>query len=186
VKFGTTILKSGSGGNIFNYASTVTSLGYNLSSDSGGGFLTATGDQINTDPKLGPLKDNGGPTFTHALLPGSPAIDAGDPNFTSPPDFDQRGAGFPRVVNGRIDIGAFEVIPDLLVTAAERIGNDLRLTFTVALLDKNYEIQTRTNLTLGTWESLPGSIPGNGGTLQNTITNAFSTPQQFFRVHQLP
>jgi hypothetical protein len=43
------------------------------------------------------------------LLPGSPAIDAGDPNFIPPPDDDQRGAGYARVVNGRIDIGSFEV-----------------------------------------------------------------------------
>ena len=34
-------------------------------------------DQISTDPMLGPLQDNGGPTFTHALLGGSPAIDKG-------------------------------------------------------------------------------------------------------------
>ena len=76
-----------------NSDGTVTSLGYNLSSDDGGEFLTGPGDQINTDPLLGPLQDNGGPTFTHELLPGSPAIDAGDPNFTPPPFFDQRGPG---------------------------------------------------------------------------------------------
>ena len=35
--------------------------------------LTATGDLSNVDSLLGPLADNGGPTFTHALLPGSPA-----------------------------------------------------------------------------------------------------------------
>jgi len=58
---------------------------------------------------LGPLQDNDGPTFTHALLPGSPAIDSGDPNFTPPPDYDQRGLGFPRIVNDRIDKGSFEV-----------------------------------------------------------------------------
>ena len=104
-----TILNAGAvGANIVNNSGTVTSLGYNLSSDDGGGFLTATGDQINTDPMLGPLQDNGGPTFTHALPCGSPAIDAGDPSFAPPPNFDQRGPGFPRVVNGRIDIGAFE------------------------------------------------------------------------------
>ena len=80
-----------------------------LSSDNGGGYLTGPGDQINTDPLLGPLQDNGGPTFTHALLPGSPAINAGDPSFTPPPFYDQRGPGFYRVVNGRIDIGSFEV-----------------------------------------------------------------------------
>src|SRR5205814_2310346 len=58
---------------------------------------------------LGPLQDNGGPTLTHALLPGSPAINAGDPNFTPPPFFDQRGPVFWRVRNDRIDSGSFEV-----------------------------------------------------------------------------
>src|SRR5207248_4299647 len=77
--------------------------------DNCAGLLNGPGDQINTDPILGPLQDNGGPTFTHALLPGSPTIDAGDPNFTPPPLFDQRGPGFDRVVNGRIDKGSFEV-----------------------------------------------------------------------------
>jgi hypothetical protein len=115
VEIGNTILKTGAlGENIFNYFGTVTSNGYNLSSDDGGGFLTATGDQINTDPLLGPLQNNGGPTFTHELLAGSPAIDAGDPNFdpnsfTPPLLYDQRGSGFARVANSRIDIGAFEV-----------------------------------------------------------------------------
>ena len=110
LELGSTIFDAGnSGENIFNSAGTVTSLGYNVSSDDGGGFLTGDGDQIKTDPLLGPLQDNGGPTFTHALLPGSPAIDAGDPNFTPPPDYDQRGPGFDRVVNGRTDVGSFEV-----------------------------------------------------------------------------
>ena len=104
VEVSNTILNAGAlGENIFNSSGTITSIGYNLSSDDGGGYLTGPGDQINTDPLLGPLQDNGGPTFTHALLPGSPAIDAGDPNFTPPPFFDQRGPGFVRVFNGRID-----------------------------------------------------------------------------------
>jgi len=110
LQIGNTILNAGAPGvNIYSNSGTVTSLGYNLSSDNGNGFLTGPGDQVNTDPVLGPLQDNGGPTFTHALLPGSPAINAGDPNFTPPPFFDQRGPGFDRVVNNRIDIGSFEV-----------------------------------------------------------------------------
>jgi cell division septation protein DedD len=92
-----------------NDGGTVISRGYNLSSDDGGGYLTDPGDQINTEPLLSALQDNGGPTLTHALLPGSPAINEGDPNFTPPPVYDQRGLGFPRVVNGRIDKGSFEV-----------------------------------------------------------------------------
>jgi dockerin type I repeat protein len=114
---GNTILHAGFfGENIFNFSAILTSSGYNLSSDAAGGdgttapggFLNATGDRRNTNPKLGPLQNNGGPTLTHGLLLGSPAIDAGSPSFTPPPNFDQRGSGFPRVVNGRIDIGALE------------------------------------------------------------------------------
>jgi hypothetical protein len=109
VEISNTILNVGAlGANIFNNLGTITSDGYNLSSDDGGGYLTGPGDQINTDPLLGPLQNNGGPTFTHALLPGSPAIDAGDPNFSPPPLNDQRGCPFDRVSNGRIDIGSFE------------------------------------------------------------------------------
>jgi hypothetical protein len=105
-----TVLNAGKmGGNIYNDGGTVISLGYNVSSDNGGGYFNGPGDQINTNPLLGPLQDNGGPTLTHALLPGSPAVDTGDPNFTPPPNYDQRGPGFGRVVNGRIDIGSFEV-----------------------------------------------------------------------------
>src|SRR5262249_30044981 len=78
VEIGSTILKAGaSGGNIANLSGGVSSDGFNLSSDSAGGLLTNITDQVNTDPMLGPLQDNGGPTFTHALWPGSPAIDKG-------------------------------------------------------------------------------------------------------------
>jgi predicted outer membrane repeat protein len=69
------------------------------------------------DPMLGSLSDNGGPTQTHALLAGSPAIDAGDPAFIPPPTNDQRGAPYGRVVDGdgtggaRIDMGPFEFVP---------------------------------------------------------------------------
>jgi hypothetical protein len=88
---------------------TIMSEGYNISSDDGAGYLNGPGDQINTDPMLGLLQDNGGPTLTHALLSNSPAINAGDPNFVGPPDYDQRGPGFDRVRGGRIDVGSFEV-----------------------------------------------------------------------------
>jgi predicted outer membrane repeat protein len=107
LKIGDTILKVGpSGENVYNVQpiGSVTSLGYNLSSDNGGGYLTATGDRITTDPMLGPLQNNGGPTFTHLPESNSPAIDAGDPTL----GMDQRGSGFVRVMNGRIDIGAVE------------------------------------------------------------------------------
>jgi len=104
-----TILNAGaSGENIFNDGGMVTSHGYNISSDNGSGLLTGPGDQINTDPLLGPLRDHGGPTLTHVPLRGSPAIDAGDPEFTPPPDHDQRGSCFYRVFGSRIDVGSVE------------------------------------------------------------------------------
>jgi hypothetical protein len=92
-----------------NLSGAVISHGYNVCSDLCGGYFNGPGDQINTDPLLGPLQNNGGPTFTRALLPGSPAMDAGNPTFIPPPWYDQRGPDFWRVRNGRIDIGSFEV-----------------------------------------------------------------------------
>jgi hypothetical protein len=78
---------------------------------SGVSVTDAGGTQFGVDPLLAALGANGGPTETMALLPGSPAINAGpDPEPTFPgSEFDQRGDGFPRVVEGRADIGAFEV-----------------------------------------------------------------------------
>ncbi|TWU24605.1 choice-of-anchor Q domain-containing protein [Bythopirellula polymerisocia] len=80
-----------------------------------GSLNTNTFNLIGGDPMLGALQDNGGPTETHALLPGSPAIDMGDiaasPGVGNVPLFDQRGDNYGRVQNGRIDIGAFEVQP---------------------------------------------------------------------------
>jgi hypothetical protein len=74
------------------------------------------GNQVGTvaypiDPMLGPLQDNGGPTPTHAPLPGSPAIDAGDNAAAAGLSTDQRGGNFVRVANGTVDIGAVEVQP---------------------------------------------------------------------------
>jgi hypothetical protein len=97
--------------------------GYNLIGN--GSALAAfnqAGDQTNvTNPKLGPLAVNGGPTQTHSLLTTSPAIDLGDPTAVAGsgniPLYDQRGATFGRVYNGdgvggaRIDIGAYESQP---------------------------------------------------------------------------
>jgi hypothetical protein len=110
LELGNTILKAGASGvNIFNNGGSLITHGYNVCSDNGSGLLNGPGDQINTDPMLGPLQNNGGQTFTHALLPDSPAIDAGGPKFTPPPYYDQRGPVFWRLRNDRIDVGSFEV-----------------------------------------------------------------------------
>jgi len=56
---------------------------------------------------LGPLAYNGGTTATHKLMTFSPAIDAG--SNAGSESYDQRGAGFPRVIGSSADIGAFEL-----------------------------------------------------------------------------
>lgn len=68
-----------------------------------------TSNIIDGDPRLGPLAENGGPTKTMALLPGSGAIDAGSDTLASGLTYDQRGPGYPRVYNGTVDIGAYEL-----------------------------------------------------------------------------
>lgn len=146
-----TILDASVSGENVRGGGTVTSHGYNLSSDNGGGFLTATGDQINTNPMLGPLRDNGGLTFTHALLTGSPAIDAGNPNFDpnafNPPMlYDQRGSGYSRVAHGRIDVGAFEiVVPSYAGQVQPPINADGSSNFN----HRRGVVPVRFNLTLG-------------------------------------
>src|SRR5438105_15409294 len=81
----------------------IESTGHNLDSD-GSCFLTATGDLPKRDPLLGPLADNGGPSETQALLPGSPAIDAGAADGC--PQHDQRGIARPQ--GAGCDMGAYE------------------------------------------------------------------------------
>ena len=91
----------------------VTSNGYNLSSDDSCNF-NRSGGMDNTDPLLGPLQNNGGPTFTQALLPGSPAIDAGNPSGCTDSQghvlkTDQRGMPRPdKDDSGGCDMGAYE------------------------------------------------------------------------------
>ncbi len=111
--------------------------------------LAAGSDLSNVDPRLGILQDNGGRTQTIELLPGSPAIDGGDNNnilretirvvdglqplifnFDGDPNttnvqlpYDQRSGSFSRIVNGTVDIGAFEV-QDLLAPCEPTNGDD--------------------------------------------------------------
>ncbi|MFA5400008.1 MAG: choice-of-anchor U domain-containing protein, partial [Dehalococcoidia bacterium] len=86
--------------------------GYNLDSENSCGFNVGT-DLINTDPLLGPLQDNGGPTFTHALLHGSLAIDHGiGEGF---PAVDQRGV--PRWQGSTCDTGAYELTQASVATS---------------------------------------------------------------------
>jgi hypothetical protein len=131
----------------------------------------ANGSMPNTDPLLGPLQDNGGPNWTHALLPVSPAIDAGD-NAKCPPT-DQRG--FYRPIDGNddgiavCDIGSFEygsVGPwGIHLIPPYQLGNGVPgaiLTYTIDLVN-NTDITDTYTLELGpySWETvLPSDIIG--------------------------
>jgi hypothetical protein len=102
---------------------------------------------VSGDPKLGPLQNNGGPTFTHALLADSPAIDAGDDSVLSDPlnlSADQRSFGFARLACAHVDIGAVEsnsgvpptitCPPDIRVVAP--VGQDgATVSYTVTATD---------------------------------------------------
>jgi hypothetical protein len=110
-----TIVAGNSGEDVWEYPPDLTGslngLGHNLIGIGDGGSGYADTDLVGTaanriNPVLGPLQDNGGPTQTMALLPGSPAIGAG---ALTDMEWDQRGPGYPRLVNGTTDIGAYEV-----------------------------------------------------------------------------
>ncbi len=93
---------------ISNVVGDIESLGNNLISNSSSGSGFVASDLLNVNPLLGPLRNNGGPTLTAALLPGSPAIDAGSSSIpgVTIPTTDERGA--PRPTSGGVDIGAFQ------------------------------------------------------------------------------
>jgi hypothetical protein len=121
-------------------SATIISLGNNLDSDGSSGFTNGVnGDIAGTgnspvNALLAPLANYGGSTNTHALLPGSPALNVGNNcvltnncashnlgfNLTT----DQRGAGFNRQVGSAVDIGAFESRGFTLTLAATNSGNN--------------------------------------------------------------
>jgi hypothetical protein len=114
-----TIVSGSNAGNCVLFAATFTSGGGNLDSGTSCGFA-GSGDLTATDPKLGSLDDNGGPTRTMALLAGSPAIDAGAGGCAA---VDQRGVARPQRV--ACDIGAFEAGPVPVVTIAAPVNGSL-------------------------------------------------------------
>ncbi len=120
VKIGSTIVAGNSGLNeakVHDLSGAFLSYGFNLVGFGGTGFDEK--DQIGINPRLGELKNNGGPTETHALLADSPAIDGGK-NFDGKLRSDQRGPGFSRILDYRkiqangdlTDIGSFELEKD--------------------------------------------------------------------------
>ena len=178
---------------------TLASLGHNLSRDAAGGdgtigpggFLNFTGDIRNTDPRLGRLTSNGGPTLTHMLLPGSPAIDAGDK--INHPSTDQRGATRPGAsgCNGANvpDIGAVELQRFTVTTTADSGPGSLRQ----AILDNNndtfgsrqicFSLPSQSTITLNSELSINKSIQivGPGDIFFDRLTVSMNKSAGVFR-----
>jgi CSLREA domain-containing protein/uncharacterized repeat protein (TIGR01451 family) len=176
----TIVAYSDGDGNCFNSEGSIHSLGHNLESADTCG-LSATGDLTNTDPLLGPLQDNGGPTWTHALLPGSPAIGAGDNSAC--PDTDQRGV--PRPQGTTCDIGAYEAADTAdLSIGKQRQGTGVvvagkRITYTLTVTNAGPAapitatvIDTWTPVTAIVGVEAPGcSVNLGGGVITCTRSN---------------
>lgn len=131
---GTLVAENDGANFILDGAPVLQSLGHNLDSDGSSGWVNSSnGDLVGTqstpiDAALSPLQDNGGPTYTHALLMGSPAVDAGtcvDLDNASVPA-DQRH--YPRPQGAACDIGAFENQPPRITcpsSKAQSCGDEL-------------------------------------------------------------
>ncbi|MEH2114424.1 MAG: Calx-beta domain-containing protein [Nostoc sp.] len=155
-------------------------------------------DIVNPNPGLSPLQNNGGLTLTHALLPGSQAIDAGnnslipadtqdldgDGNTSEPIPYDQRGLA--RVVGGTVDIGAFELaaatLPTLSInniSVTEGNTGTTNATFTVTLsaastsaVTVNYATANGTATAGSDYTATTGTLTFNPGNTSKTLTVA--------------
>ena len=126
----------------------------------------AINDQVGVDPLLDALADNGGETLTHALLAGSPALDAGNPagctdHLANPLTTDQRGLA--RLVDGDnngsaiCDSGAFEAGADVLAVTKSGPGGALMgwpVTYAITVINHDVIVNAGVVLT----DALPAGV----------------------------
>jgi hypothetical protein len=171
-------------------------------------LVGSTNDPV--DPLLGPLADNGGPTFTMALLHGSPALDAGDDGLLQKPynlKTDQRG--FARESGQHVDIGAFEfqfanasgvmqapVVSGTLLgrgNAQANVAGDVadasaaagfQLSFSNNTPGATFTVLATSDLSVPVekWSVVGQAVPLGGGRFQLTDTEATNGVQRFYRV----
>lgn len=158
-----------------NAYGTITDAGHNLSSDT-----TAAVSSLSrsiTDPKLGPLADNGGPTRTRLPLAGSPALNAGDD--AACPLFDQRGV--PRPSGTHSDIGAVEVRASTSTAIQSPVLRGTNFSFLIpSEVGRHYAVEFKSALSDSAWTRL-AFTPGSGSWLTNTFSTSAAT-NRFFRV----
>ena len=141
---------------------------HNLCSDASA-VSQGTGNLNNVDPQLSPLTDNGGPTLTHAVRPGSVAIDAARNDIC--PVADQRGVSRPQ--HGLCDIGAYEAT---FATLAFAVAANYRVEFEWVPLAA-CRLQSSTDLI--TWQPLETKVSGADGRVSFEVPR---TTRQFFRI----
>ena len=142
------------------------------------GSLVDTHSPWPLNPRLGPLADNGGSTLTHALLSGSPAINAGD--NTGAPATDQRG--WPRIACGTTDIGAFEwqyCDQVTITTIAMLPGPECSLRGTV-VPGSNFRLETSTDLVH--WTVGGAVVAAPDGSFECHLPAPIAEPARFYRL----
>lgn len=162
-----------------NFATTGTNIS-GTSTDQGNNILSG-------DPMIAALANNGGATRTHALLPTSPAVDAGDNTAASaiPLTTDQRGAGFPRIADSAdadttatVDIGAFELHPSIEDIPDKNTPEDTPLSVGFNIGDGTGALITSVIATSSNTTLVPNAnlvITGSGSTRTLNITPASNT-----------
>lgn len=163
------------GGTNGNAYGSITDDGYNICSDASGHLLSGT-SYNNTDPRLAPVANYGGPTLSMALLAISPAIDFGD--SAGLPSTDQRGCARP--FGAGPDIGAYEYGAEPPAMIGLMIGSgNVQLAYT-SWTPGSYRLQASTNLS--TWTDLITNGPFANPTYQSQTIGMQGFNHRYFRL----
>jgi uncharacterized delta-60 repeat protein len=158
-----------------NVSGTITDGGHNICSDASASFSRGS-SRNNLDPFLAPLADNGGLTPTMALLPSSPAVDAGDDSACPPTD--QRGVTRPQGL--ACDIGAFELAPKLTLARGQEGVITIDYAFQAGRTNR---VMTSTNLI--DWLPLGTTIADGNGISEFKDSEAKDLARRFYRIEIL-
>jgi hypothetical protein len=161
-----------------NAYGSLTDLGRNISSDASCAF-TGAGSLNNTAPLLGPLADNGGPTQTMALAPGSPAIDAAAP--LAGINMDQRGSVRPFGLAP--DIGAYEataVVYSSFSMTLPTIANGVPHLKGFGPANRDFRVFVSSNLV--SWIEYATNHSDASGFFEFMDYDAASAPARFYRL----